>query len=76
MADMNKKSISVNSSLSSGTVRSRITVSRDLEKYLNHPDFWSRYDEEIIPTSSLRRNSSPIDRATLRLGYWLGRLRR
>jgi len=49
----NTKNISVDSNLSSGTIRSRITVSRDLEKYFRRYDFFSRYDANIVDNSSI-----------------------
>lgn len=49
----NPKSISVDSNLSSGTIGSRITVSRDLEKYFRRFDFFSCYDAEITANSSI-----------------------
>ena len=48
-----KKVIAVDSSLSSDTIRSRITVSRDLEKYFRHYDFFSRYDSRIVDNRSI-----------------------
>jgi hypothetical protein len=49
----NKKAIAVHSSLSAGTVRSSITVSRDLEKYFKHCTFFSSYDTEIVADNSI-----------------------
>lgn len=45
--------IAVDSVLSSDTIRSRITVSRGLEKYFRHYDFWSRYDARIVDNKSI-----------------------
>lgn len=46
--------ISVDSSLPSDqTVRSQITVSRDLEKYFRGYDFWCRYDAGIVDDRSI-----------------------
>ena len=47
------RAIAVDSDLSSRTVRSHITVSRDLEKYFRQFDFWSNYDAEIIANRSI-----------------------
>lgn len=48
-----KKAIAVDSGLSSGTIRSRITVSRDLEKYFRDFDFFSCYDADIVDNRSI-----------------------
>jgi len=48
-----KRAIAVNSTLSANTIKSRITVSRDLEKYFRHYDFFSRYDARIVDNSSI-----------------------
>ena len=49
-----RKSIVVDSSLSSRTVRAHISVSKDLDKYFRCCDFWSHYDTEIIDNRSIR----------------------
>ena len=49
----NKKTIAVHTDFSSGTVRSRITPSRDLVKYFKDFDFWSHYDSEIHANNSI-----------------------
>ena len=53
MKPRDRESILVDSTFSSGTVRSRITVSKDLRKYFKHFEFWSRYDAEIFANSSI-----------------------
>jgi len=53
MKSRDKESIVVESSCSSGTVRSHITVSRDLRKYFKYFEFWSRYDTEIFANTSI-----------------------
>jgi len=51
--DRSKKTISVDSSLSSGTVRSQITVSKSLRKYFRHLSFFSGYDADIAANGSI-----------------------
>ena len=48
-----KKTIVVESTSSQEIVRNHITVSRDLEKYFEQFDFWSRYDAEISASNSV-----------------------
>ena len=48
-----KKTIFADSYLSSGKLRSRITVSKDLERYFRHFEFWSHYDTEISASNSI-----------------------
>jgi hypothetical protein len=50
---MSKRSIAVDSNLSSSTLRSRITVSRDLKKYFRHISFFSCYDADIVANKSI-----------------------
>jgi hypothetical protein len=51
--DRSKKTISVDSNLSSGTLRSHITVSKSLRKYFRHLSFFSSYDVDIVANSSI-----------------------
>ena len=51
--DRKEKTISIDSTLSSGTVRSRVTVSKDLKKYFRHLTFFSSYDAQIIANNSI-----------------------
>jgi hypothetical protein len=48
-----RKTISVDSSLTSRTLESRITTSRDLRKYFRHLAFFSSYDTDIAKSSSI-----------------------
>jgi len=51
--DEGKRMIVVDSVLSSGTVRSLITVSKDLEKYIKRFNFFSRYDIDVVANKSI-----------------------
>ena len=51
--DVKRRMISVSSNLSSGIVRSRIAVSRDLRKYFRRFDFSCSYDVEIVDNRSV-----------------------
>jgi hypothetical protein len=51
--DRSEKTISVDSSLSSGTLRSQITVSKSLRKYFRHLSFFSSYDTDIVANTSI-----------------------
>lgn len=62
--DRSKKTISVDTSLSLGTLRSRITASKSLRKYFRHPSFFSSYDADIVANSSIL--DIPV------LSKWLG----
>lgn len=53
MTDMTNRSISVDSEFSSGTVRSRIVVSKDLRKYFRRLSFYSSYDGEIAASKGI-----------------------
>ena len=55
-----KRMIHVDSTVSGRTVRSNITVSRDLDKYFRHLTFYSKYDEEI--RAAVRNASEDISR--------------
>jgi hypothetical protein len=48
-----KRMIHVDSKSSRRTIKSRVTVSRDLEKYFKHLTFYSKYDEEITTQKSI-----------------------
>jgi len=70
--DMNKdkRMIFVDSALSSGTVRSIITVSKDLEKYFRCFQFFSRYDEEVCASKGIL--NIPVLSIVLPLAWILG----
>ncbi len=48
-----KRTIRIESTLSAGTLRSRITVSQELQKYFRSFDFFSVYDSEIFAGKSI-----------------------
>jgi hypothetical protein len=48
-----KRMIHVDSRASGRTVKSSITVSRDLEKYFRHLTFYSRFDEDVDANESI-----------------------
>lgn len=53
IGDRNRNAISVDSYLSSRTIRSRIIVSRDLRKYFKSLGFFSSYDAGIVANDSI-----------------------
>lgn len=51
--DGSERTISVDSSLSSRTVRSQIAVSKSMSKYFRHLSFFSSYDADIVADGSV-----------------------
>jgi hypothetical protein len=51
--DRSEKTISVDSSLSSGMLTSQITVSKSLRKYFRNLSFFSSYDADIVANTSI-----------------------